>query len=301
MGNVIDPTYLPFSRAQLSPHFTADADRQIDAFERSATRYRGFRRQHRNLTGISLSSAKVPRQIEKDETFWTAASLTALYRHPQSKPLLATLLRQLYGKTPPIKGLSSWERCLDGDLYLYFEAQLPSPQSYVAWLTAHLTEQQLIPYVRDAADRKSGKPLEGATHVDAILVNPQNGFGVLIEAKVLSDISAYTSFDNRRNQLVRNVDVMLERYADASVISQRRPDRSLLAILTPDVFKQHPRSRLYGWLLPDYQENSRSLARDLPHRSNMDWSGVSKRLGWLTFEMVEKVCPGACPWLTDPA
>ena len=43
MGNVIDPTYLPFSRAQLRPHFTGRADRNLRAFEKSATLYRGCR------------------------------------------------------------------------------------------------------------------------------------------------------------------------------------------------------------------------------------------------------------------
>ena len=159
----------------------------------------------------------------------------------------------------------------------------------------------MIPYIRDAAARNSGQPLEGASHVDAIFVNPLNGFGLLIEAKVLSDIATSVSFDNQRNQLARNIDLMLERYTDDSVVSQRRPERSLLALLTPEVFKRQPRTRLYGWLLRDYQENPESLARDLPHRSEVEWSGVSKRLGWLTFEMVEEVCPGACPWLTGTA
>ena len=69
----------------------------------------------------------------------------------------------------------------------------------------------MIPYIRDAAARNSGLPLEGASHVDAIFANPLNGFGLLIEAKVLSDIVASVSFDNQRNQLARNIDLMLER------------------------------------------------------------------------------------------
>ena len=276
MGSVIDPTYLPFTREQLHQHFTGSADQNLQAFEKSATRYRAFLQQHRDLAGIALRKAKTPRQIEKDETFWTAACLKALYEHPEFKLQLVRLLGQLYGATPPLDGLATWNDCLKGDLHLYFEAQLPSPQTYVTWLSAHLPERQIIPYIRDAAARNSGRPLEGASHVDAIFVNPLNGFGVLIEAKVLSDIATNVSFDNQRNQLARNIDLMLERYTDDSVVSQRRPERSLLAILTPEVFKRQPHTRLYGWLLRDYQEHPESLARDLPHRSEVEWFGVSR-------------------------
>jgi hypothetical protein len=66
-------------------------------------------------------------------------------------------------------------------------------------------------------------------------------------------------------------------------------------LLTPEVFKR-PHSRLYGWLLPTHQRDPASLARDLADRaadaagdgdgSHVDWSAVSSRLGWFTFEDV---------------
>jgi len=30
--------------------------------------------------------------------------------------------------------------------------------------------------------------------------------------------------------------------------------------------------------------------------TGQDWPAVAKRLGWLTFEDIEEVVPGACPW-----
>ena len=155
----IDPTYLPFTREQLRQHFTGSADRNLNAFEKSAARYRAFLQNHPDLTNIALKEARTPRQIEKDETFWTAACLKALYEHPQFKLQLTSLLCQLYGATPPLDGLATWNDCLTGDLHLYFEARLPSPQTYVTWLSAHLPERQLIPYIRDAAARNSRRPL----------------------------------------------------------------------------------------------------------------------------------------------
>jgi hypothetical protein len=48
-------------------------------------------------------------------------------------------------------------------------------------------------------------------------------------------------FDMMRNQIARNIDVMLERNDDVpSPPDQRRPERTLLALLTPGIFRQHP-------------------------------------------------------------
>jgi hypothetical protein len=150
------------------------------------------------------------RQIEKDERFWTAASLRHLFDHPNRESSLATLLSRAFGEEPPVDGIETWEECLAGDLALYFEAQMPSPGAYVDWLRQNLAERHCIPYVFDAAARESQRTLEGPTHCDAVLVNPSNGFNLLIEAKVLSDIAPHVSFDMFRNQLVRGIDVMLD-------------------------------------------------------------------------------------------
>jgi len=57
-----------------------------------------------------------------------------------------------------------------------------------------------------------------------------------------------------------------------------------------------PYSRLYGFLHEEYKQNPDALARDLPHRDE-EWSALARRLGWLTFEDINEVLPGACPWL----
>ena len=64
LETMIDPIYLPFTREELRPHFTMDADRNIDDFERSARAYREFLKEHPVTTGIPISISKVPRQIE---------------------------------------------------------------------------------------------------------------------------------------------------------------------------------------------------------------------------------------------
>jgi hypothetical protein len=134
--------------------------------------------------------------------------------------------------------------------------------------------------------------------VDAIIVNIDNGFALLVEAKVLSDISTVVAFDLFRNQLVRNVDVMLEDWDGQNFpLSCRNAGRSVLALLSPAWFREHWTARLYGRLFHEYRDSPTALARDLPHRNGLEWERVSARLGWMSFEDIAECVPGACPWL----
>ncbi|MGQ3684233.1 MAG: hypothetical protein ACUBOA_04345 [Candidatus Loosdrechtia sp.] len=282
---MIDKAYLPFTTEELKPHFIADVDGQIDYYQRSACRYHKFMDDHQDMAGIPLTAAKTPRQIEKDERFWTITATKNVFDHPSRTRMLTQLLAKAFGSNPPIHGLDSWDECLDGDLRLYFEACLPSAQSYVNWLRANLKRRQIIPYVLDAAARDNKKTLEGATHVDAMFLNVKNGFAWLIEAKVLSDVSCSISFDNFRNQIARNIDVMLDKTSlPGSVLESRDPERSFFSLLTPMSFKKYPSSRLYGWLMQEYRNNPNALERDLPHRNETNWAALQQRIGWVTFE-----------------
>jgi hypothetical protein len=108
----------------------------------------------------------------------------------------------------------------------------------------------LVPYIKEGA-RRARRRLEAPTKVDAMLLAPTTGFAVLFEAKVLSDISGWVRFDVLRNQLARNVDVMLEENRTLKdPLRSRRPDRSCLVLVTPEVFRRHPDGRLYGCSRP---------------------------------------------------
>ncbi|MFH1690466.1 MAG: hypothetical protein ABIE42_09545 [Candidatus Eisenbacteria bacterium] len=297
MAHVVDETYLPFTDDELRPHFIADVEGQIAYYRKSADRYHEFLSEHPDTSGIPLTRARAPRQIETDERFWTITALKRLFDDSSRDSLLTALLKETFGDAPPVPGLGSWRECLSGDLRLYFEACLPSPPSYVEWLRTNLPSQQVVPYVRDAARRESARTLEGATHVDALFLNLSNGFAWLIEAKVLSDVSYSISFDSYRNQIARNLDVMLDNMSQPGAgLEARNPSRSLFALLTPGGFKRNPSSRLYGWLIQEYQSDPKSLRRDLGHRNEFDWTGLSKRIGWFTFDDVEKLRPGTCTW-----
>jgi hypothetical protein len=300
MNKIIDSTYLPFTPQELEPHFVSKAEEHIAYYHKSAKRYHSFLNNHRDLSGLPITVSRFQRQIEKDERFWIVTALKSIFDNPKRNQHLIQMLSSAFGKRPPINNLGTWEQCLDGNLYLFFEANLPSPESYKEWLRQNIKNQHFIPYVLDAAKRDNARAFEGATHTDGLLINSSNGFSIIFEAKVLSDISYMVSFDIQRNQFARNIDVMLENNPRlAPPLKFRNPDYSLFILLTPEVFRKQPNTRLYGWLFNEYRNDPKALSRDLPHRDGADWDSVAKRIGWVTFEDIEKVLPKACPWLSN--
>ncbi len=166
---------------------------------------------------------------------------------------------------------------------------------------ARIRKRQLIPYILDAADAHPTANLEGFTHADAVLVSEETGFSVAFESKVCADISYDITFDLMRNQICRYVDVMLETPTEvSSPLSKRNPERTLFCLVTPKMSKDNWRSRLYGHLMHQYWEHPGTLGDDLPHRADhVDWSKVSRRLGWITWEDCKAILPDACGWIED--
>ena len=293
--------YLPFSEEQFKKHFAdvkiqgkclSPAEKHLEYYKNSIKNY-----PQKTIESKSISKLKGPCQIEKDEKFWTAACLMTIFHSQKSVQDLSQLFQKAYGPVPPITGVHSWEECFKGNLHLFFETNLPSPLFYrQEWLRNKLKERQIIPYIFNSDN--GTKNLEGPTNVDAIFLNEGNGFAVLIEAKVLSDISYQITYDTMRNQIARNIDVMLERNDSlCKPLNKRNPNKTLFLLLTPKLFKDNPKSRLYGYKFSDYKENPASLQVDLPHRENLDAENISKRLGWLTWEDFREVNSDCCKWL----
>lgn len=284
--------HFPFTEEQLLSHFAEVRKNgrciknfnHSNYYRNSIERYRKYVTANPARRGKPLKETKWPCQLEKDERFWIARSLMKIFYSPNRLSELIRIFRNVYGDSPPVD-LDSWQKCFEGKLCLFFEPNLPSPKSYKEWLRQNLTKRHLIPYVLDSAYGK--KNLEGSTNVDAILLNPENGFAVIIEAKVLSDISVQISYDVLRNQIARNIDVMLEKNEClCSPLNLRKPERTLFLLVTPKIFKENPTSRLYGYKMNDYISNPESIGCDLIHR-NCNWKEISKRLGWITWTDLE--------------
>ncbi len=304
---VLHQTYLPFTADQLEACFLHTAgcergvkDKHLAHYLLSIEARLRYERERAGLPRKELRRATARgRQMEKDERFWVASCLMHYYYSSQRTQLFAALLQQLFPK-PPVNH-STWGAALGRDLQLFFEVNLPSPQSYRDHLRRNLDERILVRYMREAA---ANSALEGATKVDAVVMAPDTGVAVLFEAKVLSDVSGGVEYDVLRNQLARNIDVMLEPPAANAhtVLSRRDPALTYFVLLTPAVFRTNWSSRLYGWLLRDYQRDVRRLADHLPHRCASgapapELHSVTSRLGWTTWEECNDVAPGACPWL----
>lgn len=239
---IIEPTYLPFSSEQLEKHFAPGSSENVKKYLNyyldSVKRYKEHVSSDK---GVTISNAKHPRQVEKDERFWVITCLLTYYYSDKRNDLFSKLLSATFSDKPPIEGISSWRERLEGNLQLYFEVPLPLPKSYKEWLAENIPDRQFIPYVLEAARNKSGENtrlnLEGATHVDALLINPDTKFATLFEAKVLSDISCKITYDSMRNQIIRNIDVLLEDNEDMpEPLSLRLPERTFFVLLTPQMF-----------------------------------------------------------------
>ncbi len=306
MNEVLDNTYLPFTEGQLLNHFIKVKSRGVciknekplSYYKKSIRMYRRYLADKPDRKGTPLSKTKKPCQIEKDERFWVASCMmTMFYDEERRMQMLQQLFTKAFGEDPPVAGLDSWSECLDGKLELFFECTLPSPPSYKTWLSQNLHERQIIPSVLHSAHEKLR--LEGPTHLDALLMNPSNGFAVIVEAKVLSDISYDVTYDATRNQIARIIDVMLEDNKDrCEPFCRRNPERTLFLLLTPEMFKIDPVRRLYGYKFNDYKKNPKSLEVELPHRKNLNWRKISHRLGWLTWEDFHRTNKDCCPWLS---
>jgi hypothetical protein len=286
---VVHDIYLPFTAESLRGHFVladepgTDPDRHTRAWSKR----------------IADAATKDPAFVARDETLWTAGALVALHRSEDPSRSWRKLLITALGEKPPLTGEDSWDYLLAGDeLELYFEVGLSSPRAYRTWLSQNLGSRHPLAEQR-AVSATRGESLEGRTHLDALLLAPSTGFAVHFEAKVLSDIDTKTKHDALRNQLARNLDCLWDP-AGVPALPRRRPARSVLLLLTPELFRTRPTSRLYGHLFGLYRRDPATLHRDLPHLSLEVCEELSGRLGWVTFEEIHNIEPSACRWLVTP-
>lgn len=118
------------------------------------------------------------------------------------------------------------------------------------------------------ARSKKPRPVEGETEVDLMLEGRE--YVLMIEAKCDSDISMSTTYDPGRNQILRNIDVVLENAGD------RTPAFWLLA-------PSEGEGRAYTQLLRSYRRDPGLLSKMLPHRTSAEIAAVSRNLALITW------------------
>jgi hypothetical protein len=289
VSDVLHQEFLPYTPEQLREHFIGADDEGTDP-ERHLTKWRAR---------IAEAHFKDTAYLERDETLWTAGALLAVHRADDALERWRSLLELVFGAAPSVAGRRAWSDLISGQVQLFFEVGLRSPEPYRTWLSEHLEERQPI-RTQLLASATQGISLESRTHLDAMLLCPETGLAVHFEAKVLSDIATRTKHDALRNQLARNLDCMLLPASNHPVLESRDPELSFLVLLTPELFRRNWRSRLYGHLIREYSSDPSAIQRDLPHLDPGSATRVAQRIGWLTFEEIREIDPDTCcPWLND--
>lgn len=294
--------FLPFPPEVVAGHFLGSDElrRGLAAgFLKTVERWREIAaHEHGSLMGVTAGGAATyARQLEKDEPFWAAVALMTLYYTGDRIENFARLLRRGFGDKPPLSDVRAWDQLLLGELHLLFDAQLAPPREYREHLRTTVRDHSVVPYLLDAPAREGRRPLDGSATVDALLINVRTGFAVVFATRLLSDIACQGTFDSRRTDIARAIDLMLEEPKGPSPFLERREvSRTFLLLVTPKMLKEDPRARLYGWLWHDYREHPERLSADLHHRSLVNWRQVTTRMGWATWEDCAEIVPGACPW-----
>ena len=309
MAAVLHPTYLPFTADQLMAHFAPVlGDGELD---RHLRYYRASVKQAKmHADRLSDGLKPTPAQIRLPQADGKRREILGSHRADEPVPRGWGRCSQPAVQPPAREGrlAPSGAICpVGGGAFrrarALFRSQPPIPPSYQLWLRDHLDERAPIPYLRERAEA-AGTRLEGPTKADAMLLAPDTGVAVIFEAKVLSDISTHITFDLARNQLARIIDVMLEANPKLQApLRRREPGRTFMMLLTPAFLRpvatgNAAGSRLYGWLMPAYQDPDNPLLQQhLPHRDHHALAKVANRLGWASWEDIHTLLPGACPWL----
>lgn len=296
-----DVNYLPFKTSQLIKYFTNP--KHLNYFKKSSDNYHEWKELKNKKYN---SSHKRLRQIEKDEKFWVSKSFITIFEQVDKHKITSNLkeiLIKAFGDKPPFK-YDSWNSLIDtknqDNLILKFEENIPSPKSYKEYLSENYKNHHFIKYILEKAinkNREIRKDLEGPTNVDALIINPSNGFNIFIEAKVLSDISYDVTNDIFRNQIARNVDVMTSKHEyskSGDFRTKINPNKSLFLLVTPRHFLNNPHSRLYGYKMEEYKKDPLAIKNDLPHRKDIndeEWKNISNRISWLSWNDLYNVNP----------
>jgi len=278
---------IPYKEKTVKRYFNPiSQEEHLNYFRKSIDRYKEY---ETNQAKFSHKKYKIYRQAEKDERFYTTRTFINLFERTDKKAILKKILVNAFGEIPPIKSSKkypqSWDNLVTDDMTLCFEKDLPAPKEYKEFLSNNLNKRHFVEYIIDSGTDKDGhyrKNLEGPSQIDAFIECKSSRLKIIIEAKYLSDISCDVTYDVTRNQIARNIDVMLE----------QSTDMSLFLLITPQYFKERPNTKLYGYKMNDYMNNYLTLMADLSHRSNIEpseWQHITKRIAWITWEELKKL------------
>jgi hypothetical protein len=126
--------------------------------------------------------------------------------------------------------------------------KIAAPKAYESLSRERMAASGVPQWEQRALDPK---PVEGPSEIDLVVRGRQ--YLIFIEAKLDADISTNTTYDPGRNQIIRNIDVLLE------VCGYRTPVFWMMA-------KDKGPKKAYIQVMRRYQQDPGALVSDLPHR-----------------------------------
>lgn len=167
---------------------------------------------------------------------------------------------------------------------LYLEKELPPPDKYLKWLNDEVTRHP-IRYIREQANRRkiTKRRLEGDTQVDAIIET--ENLVILIEVKFTSDISSYTKFGLKRNQIARLIDVGVSR---VQKLREKGFQKKLIVLCCTPEEPFQKRSRFYYYKIKEYSDPL-NIQNDIPWRTIDEINEALRKVGWTSLEKVIEI------------
>lgn len=208
--------------------------------------------------------------ISEDWVTWTAFRLLQRCAAKTWWPDLVALARK---ENPRLALPSGWEQIPE----LLPWQSVASPRGYEAASRDRLRRSEVGAW----QERSHGlRPVEGESEIDVTLRN--RVLLVFAEAKLGSDISAGTTYDPERNQILRNIDCVIDR-AEGRV--------PMFWMLVRD----NCRERSYSQLMRHYRAHPDELAEKLPHHDRGAVAALAGNLALLRWQDVVARVVAASP------
>lgn len=114
-----------------------------------------------------------------------------------------------------------------------------------------------------------------------------------VESKLLSDCSTKVSHDPLKNQIIRVIENLLCFQKD-----DKFPQNLFFALLTPKIFRENPKSKLYGYKMNEYKTPKDILddikKSQIPERRQKNWCYPEDledrikmlKITWITYEEI---------------
>lgn len=170
--------------------------------------------------------------------------------------LVADILSNIMNRNHYLELFCNKDIRIDSNLDIWFESEPLSPRKGKSGNSEGNTKLDLaFGNIKNRANTKSG-----------IEYDPEKkgSWVCFVESKLLSDCSTKVSYDPLRNQIIRVIENLLCFQKDGKF-----PQNLFFTLLTPRLFRENPKSRLYGYKVNEYK-NPKNIMDDIKMSSILE-------------------------------